>query len=173
MYTFTNPGTCTHAHTHKYIIFIVFPQQWFANAPHCSKVYVHYLSCYLRRRALNTRIDHCDVTTVYYVISLPFYNIKWKLTLDIFTLFVLHTVVYVSGKTIWGPKLIKMAFIKSISASHKTIRYKDNFGGVLQRSYLCTKCSVSCRYTHTKYSRTSNNGHCRGIQILSVIGGVR
>jgi hypothetical protein len=24
-----------------------------------------------------------------------------------------------------------------------------------------------------KYSRTSNNGHCRGIQILSVIGGVR
>jgi hypothetical protein len=23
------------------------------------------------------------------------------------------------------------------------------------------------------YSRTSNNGHCRGIQILSVIGGVR
>jgi hypothetical protein len=29
-------------------------------------------------------------------------------------------------------------------------------------------------YTHTCiYSRTSNNGHCRGIQILSVIGGVR
>jgi hypothetical protein len=26
---------------------------------------------------------------------------------------------------------------------------------------------------NTKYSRTSNNGHCRGIQILSVIGGVR
>jgi hypothetical protein len=25
----------------------------------------------------------------------------------------------------------------------------------------------------TVYSRTSNNGHCRGIQILSVIGGVR
>jgi hypothetical protein len=24
-----------------------------------------------------------------------------------------------------------------------------------------------------KYSQTSNNGHCRGIQILSVIGGVR
>jgi hypothetical protein len=23
------------------------------------------------------------------------------------------------------------------------------------------------------YSRNSNNGHCRGIQILSVIGGVR
>jgi hypothetical protein len=25
----------------------------------------------------------------------------------------------------------------------------------------------------TTYSLTSNNGHCRGIQILSVIGGVR
>jgi hypothetical protein len=29
------------------------------------------------------------------------------------------------------------------------------------------------RHKKTKYSRTSNNGHCRGIQILSVIGGVR
>jgi hypothetical protein len=26
---------------------------------------------------------------------------------------------------------------------------------------------------YSLYSRTSNNGHCRGIQILSVIGGVR
>jgi hypothetical protein len=28
-------------------------------------------------------------------------------------------------------------------------------------------------YYYYYYSRTSNNGHCRGIQILSVIGGVR
>jgi hypothetical protein len=32
-------------------------------------------------------------------------------------------------------------------------------------------CGVAKRTD--KYSRTSNNGHCRGIQILSVIGGVR
>jgi hypothetical protein len=31
----------------------------------------------------------------------------------------------------------------------------------------------SVRSQRIRYSRTSNNGHCRGIQILSVIGGVR
>jgi hypothetical protein len=35
-----------------------------------------------------------------------------------------------------------------------------------------TKIEMS-QFTILKYSRTSNNGHCRGIQILSVIGGVR
>jgi hypothetical protein len=34
-------------------------------------------------------------------------------------------------------------------------------------------CHYFWRTVYTLYSRTSNNGHCRGIQILSVIGGVR
>jgi hypothetical protein len=53
---------------------------------------------------------------------------------------------------------------------HKTT--KRNLLTTLKRkspySVNVTKTSLLC-----KYSRTSNNGHCRGIQILSVIGGVR
>jgi hypothetical protein len=35
------------------------------------------------------------------------------------------------------------------------------------------KETVGTANNRSIYSRTSNNGHCRGIQILSVIGGVR
>jgi hypothetical protein len=50
-----------------------------------------------------------------------------------------------------------------------------------KRSYITVLTGVLSMESHIKprpfkltiYSRTSNNGHCRGIQILSVIGGVR
>ena len=45
---------------------------------------------------------------------------------------------------------------------------------VLCHSYtLRIMTSNKCTSVCLVYSRTSNNGHCRGIQILSVIGGVR
>jgi hypothetical protein len=40
-------------------------------------------------------------------------------------------------------------------------------------SHLLKKRNVLFRSDNFIYSRTSNNGHCRGTQILSVIGGVR
>jgi hypothetical protein len=39
----------------------------------------------------------------------------------------------------------------------------------VEKFFFCNSSFISCRW----YNRTSNNGHCRGIQILSVIGGVR
>jgi hypothetical protein len=39
--------------------------------------------------------------------------------------------------------------------------------------YVIVKHSLTLHIYINYYSRTSNNGHCRGIQILSVIGGVR
>jgi hypothetical protein len=39
--------------------------------------------------------------------------------------------------------------------------------------YLDVMASSRASFTLYIYSQTSNNGHCRGIKILSVIGGVR
>jgi hypothetical protein len=60
--------------------------------------------------------------------------------------------------------------------------FQDNFSqsgyAYLEKS-RCRMCKLcTCVHTHNThrnriYSRTSNNGHFRGIQILSVIGGVR
>jgi hypothetical protein len=48
---------------------------------------------------------------------------------------------------------------------HEVIRKREN---------ECTNVPLRIRQFHSfKYSRTSNNGQCRGIQILSVVGGVR
>jgi hypothetical protein len=54
------------------------------------------------------------------------------------------------------------------------------FTRLFPSSYLCPSVrppalmvQVRSDWTDSLYSRTSNNGHCRGIQILSVIGGVR
>jgi hypothetical protein len=46
---------------------------------------------------------------------------------------------------------------------------------LLVSCYFISEISKKLQYLlfRYKYSRTSNNGHCRGIQILSVIGGVR
>jgi hypothetical protein len=68
----------------------------------------------------------------------------------------------------------------------KFIAIFENFCSVSKFSFICPKISRGTyndvlRNTYCKtldgrrlyYSRTSNNGHCRGIQILSVIGGVR
>ena len=41
-----------------------------------------------------------------------------------------------------------------------------------ERALVTTMVSWT-RLNITLYNRTSNNGHCRGIQMLSVIGGVR
>jgi hypothetical protein len=64
---------------------------------------------------------------------------------------------------------------------HNVRCWKANFNATQQTlDYLCNgrkkqhSTTIFWRMvTITRYSQTSNNGHCRGIQILSVIGGVR
>jgi hypothetical protein len=47
------------------------------------------------------------------------------------------------------------------------------FEFVLAACRISRRVNCTTHHATSKYSRTSNNGHCRGIQILSVIGGVR
>jgi hypothetical protein len=42
----------------------------------------------------------------------------------------------------------------------------------VHRFHACV-CKRVCKIAKSFYSGTSNNGHCRGISVLSVIGGVR
>jgi hypothetical protein len=56
--------------------------------------------------------------------------------------------------------IYKTVFVPTLLYGSESLRILDKHKNGKQASEM-------------KYSRTSNNGHCRGIQILSVIGGVR
>jgi hypothetical protein len=64
-----------------------------------------------------------------------------------------------------------IAVCSEIHSKHKhTVSVEQNFCMLI---LAMASLNQTKEFNQFKYSRTSNNGHCRGIQILSVIGGVR